>query len=143
MSAEIEGWNVYNVSRGGDEVPIKSISHAVSVLMDTANQEIGETIEFKHRDRGLICCTAGRNLATIRFAPDYSRRNESLLGSRGCRARRYDRVLPHADSNGFVSSIPPKFVLPIVKVVRALVYILETFDFPPFIDWSDPLEEYD
>lgn len=141
MERAINQWQVQNVSQGESPIPLSSISQAVEVVVEVSKKEMGETLDFLHADRGAIICTAGKGRGTLTFVPDYNKQKHSLAGKRNARSSGASGKFLHVDSIGSVSSIPPHYLLPILDVVRALVYIFEFHDVPAFVEWSDPVPD--
>jgi hypothetical protein len=141
MERDIKQWQVENVSQGGLPLSLSSISQAIEVLVEVSKKETGETLDFLHADRGAIICTAGKGRSTLTFVPDYNKHKHSLAGSRSVRSSNGSKGLLHVDSIGSVSTIPANALLPVLDVVRALVYIFEKHDVPPFLDWTGPAVE--
>jgi hypothetical protein len=141
MEQSIKEWQVVNVSQGGLPIPLSSISQAVEVLVEISKKDMGETLEFMHSHRGLICCTAGKQRSTITFVPDYDKQAHSLAGKRIVLSENGNGKLFHVDGIGSVSSIPSRYLVSILDAVRALVYILEVHDVPAFLQWSDPVQD--
>jgi len=141
VERNIKQWQVENVSQGGPVIPLASISQAVEVLVEISKKEMGETLDFLHVQHGAIICTAGKGRSTLTFVPEYNRQKHSLVGSRSVRASNGNKSLLHVDGTGSVSSIPANALLPVLDVVRALVYIFENHDVAPFLDWTGPAVE--
>ena len=141
MDRDIKQWQVVNVSQGGPPTPLYSISQAIEVLVEISKNETGETLDYLHAHRGVITCTAGKGRSTLTFVPDYDKTKHSLVGSRSVRSPNGSKSLLHVDSVGSVSSIPANALLPVLDVVRGLVYIFENHDVPSFLDWTGPAVE--
>ena len=102
-----------------------------------------ESLSSLHGERGLISCVANNEFSTLGFNPTFNLKVHSTSGNRDA-----IRVKPvtkppfyFVDSVGVASSIPIPCVLPILKVARALKYIVEYHDFPGFMRWSDATSE--
>jgi hypothetical protein len=141
MDRDIRQWHVENETRPSASLPLSSISEAVEALIGISEKPVGETLDFVHSQRGLISCTAGNGWSTLTFVCDYNKNRHSLSRKRIAQSDNRDGEYHHADSTGLVSSVPPLYVLPLLQVVRALVYIFEFHDVPLFLDWSDPVPD--
>ena len=135
-------WTFRNLTKGGRDIRVRSADHAVELLMEHSGwTEYGVVLEFEHSDKGFISCVANTQFSTLEFHATYDRNAHSLVGNRNA-----IRVKPvskdpfyFVDGVGVASSIPLRYVLPILKVTRALKYIIEHHDYPSFIRWSDPV----
>jgi hypothetical protein len=137
-------WTFRNWTHGKGEIPVASADHAVELLMEHSGwTEYGVVLEYTHAELGCISCVANTEFSTLDFNPIYNRKAHSLLGKR-CAIRvkpvRKDQFL-FVDSVGVASSIPLRYVLPILKVTRALKYIIEHHEFPSLIRWSDAVPD--
>ena len=141
MNHFINEWKVYNISQGESAARVLSISKAIELVVEISKKEMGETIYFEHSDRGMICCTAGKGMSTLSFTPKYEAHTQSLAGIGNARSINGSEKLYHVDGIGSVSSIPPMYLLPILDVVRGLLHIFETHDFPSFLEWTTPVGE--
>ncbi len=121
-------------------IPVNSADHAVELLMEHSGwTEYGIVLEFVHADKGLIRCIANTEFSTLEFNPDFSSNSRSRVGSRvALRIKPVSKDPFYFVSGGQASSMPLCYVLPIIKVVRAVKHIIEHDDFPGGIRWSDP-----
>ena len=133
----IQDWSVANITTSSDEVGLRTISSAVELLCEIGRGNVGEMIEFYHLDSGLIVCVAGGGFSTLTFDSGYDRKNHSTSGFKWAHSRppAVEEVL-WADSTGYKSYMSQDSMLPILDVVRGLVFILETHEYPPFLSWG-------
>lgn len=136
MIGQLDKWRFINESRGGEN-QLRSISEGVELLVKASRKEMGESICFQHFQKGAICSTTGREFATLSFNPHYDEHAHSLYG--------FHKAVPteraqlenfyFVDNTETVSSIEVGELLPILDVVRAVIFILEYHEYPTFLKW--------
>ncbi len=136
-------WTFRNATRGSQPIAVLSADYAVELLMEHSGwTEYGVVLEYVHSERGMITCIANIELSTLEFKPNFTASKPSRSGSRsGIRVKPVCDEAFVFDDGTCASSIPPRYVLPIVKVSRAIRHIVEHRDFPGGIRWTDPVPE--
>jgi hypothetical protein len=136
-------WTFRNVAKRGRPVNVQSAEHAVELLMEHSGwTEYGVILKFVHSERGMITCIANTEFSTLEFNPDFTASRPSRSGSRsGTRVKPVSAEPFVFDDGTCASSIPMRYVLPIIKVGRAVSHIIEHRDFPDGIHWTDPVPE--
>jgi hypothetical protein len=136
-------WTFRNVTRRGRPIDVRSADHAVELLMEHSGwTEYGIILEFVHSERGMITCIASTEFSTLEFNPNFTASKPSRSGSRsGTRVKPVSEEPFVFDDGTCASSIPIRYVLPIIKVTRAVRHIVEHGDFPGGIRWTDPVPE--
>jgi hypothetical protein len=136
-------WTFRNLTRRGRPIHVRSADHAIELLMEHSGwTEYGIILEFVHSERGIIICIANTHLSTLEFNPNFTPSKPSRSGSRsGTRVKPVSEEPFVFDDGTCGSSIPICYVLPIIKVTRAVKHIIEHRDFPGGIRWTDPVRE--
>jgi hypothetical protein len=135
-------WTFTDVTHRRREIAIESADHAVELLMEASGWDgYGVTFDFLHADKGHIGCIANTEFSSLCFSPNYDRKSRSWEGRRSAY-----RVKPvtrepfyFVDGVGVASSLPERYLLPILKAMRGLRHILKHHEHAPFLRWTDPL----
>jgi hypothetical protein len=135
------GWTFRNFTKRGRPIEIRSVEHAVELLMEHSGwTEYGMILEFVHSEQGMITCIANNEFSTLEFNPNFTPGKLSRSGSRsGTRIKPVSDEPFVFDDGTCASSISIRYVLPIIKVCRAVSHIIEHRDFPGGIRWTDPV----
>jgi hypothetical protein len=137
-------WTFINRSLRRRAIPVLSGDHAVELLWKHSGwpeqSDYGVILEFIHAERGKVVCFASTEFSTLQFLPNYCEKARSRAGSRsGLRIKPVsEEPFYFVCGNRELSSIPIRYVLPIIKVTRAVKQIIEHRDFPGGVRWSDP-----
>jgi hypothetical protein len=130
-------WTFSNISRKSPPVGVDSLSTTIEQIVDLSRQKLGETVEYHHFREGSIVLTAGNGCGTLSFSPKHSKSFHSTLDFQTAVPTEVlcDR-LQFVDDTNTVSYIDSASVLPILDVIRGLVYLLEHHEFAPFLNWE-------
>ena len=114
------------------------ISSIIELLLRTRVNPVGKTLEFYNTCGGLLICTAGSGVSTLAFDPAYDNANHTTSGLHNAIQEEASDApeLVFEDDTSTLSSIPSRYALPLFDVIRGVVYILETHEYPDFLRWG-------